>query len=601
MYGERPSFSRYDEEHRKVRRLGIQHGLVFAAIVVAVASALLLFSQSHVTSTNDSFHPEALRVQEVRRAITDRMSRDICGVPLPGHAHCLAQESINNNGTPLISKPSQVSGYGPAQFHTAYNLPCAPGGSVQSICSTPGSFGPQTIAIVDAGGFEGGVSNLYTSVDDYSQNYGIPNCDATNGCLDVVNQTGGASLPAALPQNNYGWTIEMALDVETAHTICQTCKIVLVQSNDDQSTNLATANSEAATFSPVSISNSWSGGDDSSLDSHFEFSNIAEVAATGDTASEGASGAQAWPADNPDVVAVSGTTLAVNVDNTWASETVWGDSGGGCSSYSAPAWQTSYSGWSTNGCGSNRAFGDVSADADPNTGAAVNVDGSWYLVGGTSLATPIIAGIYALTGGVASNTVASSVPYTYFNGSNSHDITSGNDCQSGQTQHCTATTGFDVPSGLGSPNGLGGFTSLPTQPVVTTTTVDTTHVNLTWTASTASAGIKGYNVYRNGTEIAVDQTATNFSDSGLVVNTSYQYQVVAIDNANNLSLAGTATGFPAYPADINLDGHINLLDLSILASEYGEAGPSLGRADINKDGVVNLLDLSILAGAYGSE
>jgi hypothetical protein len=50
-----------------------------------------------------------------------------------------------------------------------------------------------------------------------------------------------------------------------------------------------------------------------------------------------------------------------------------------------------------------------------------------------------------------------------------------------------------------------------------------------------------------------------------------------------------------------MDGHIDLLDLSLLASKYGQCGAGLGRADLNNDGCVDLLDLSLLASKYGSE
>ena len=74
------------------------------------------------------------------------------------------------------------------------------------------------------------------------------------------------------------------------------------------------------------------------------------------------------------------------------------DAGSGCSAYEPkPAWQTD------TGC-SRRSVADVSADADPNTGAAVydsvaySGRSGWFQVGGTSLAAPLIASVYALTG-----------------------------------------------------------------------------------------------------------------------------------------------------------------------------------------------------------
>ena len=108
-------------------------------------------------------------------------------------------------------------------------------------------------------------------------------------------------------------------------------------------------------------------------------------------------------------------------------------------------------------------------------------------------------------------------------------------------------------------------------------------------------------VYRDGTQIATTSTTT-YTDGSLIPNTSYDYQVVAYDSSGNTSLPSIAvSAFTAYPADINEDGHIDLLDLSLLAASYGQCSPSVGRADINQDGCVNLLDLSLLAQAYGSE
>ena len=55
--------------------------------------------------------------------------------------------------------------------------------------------------------------------------YGLPACTTANGCFKKVNQTGGTFYPLKDP----GWALEIALDVETAHAICQNCKILLVE------------------------------------------------------------------------------------------------------------------------------------------------------------------------------------------------------------------------------------------------------------------------------------------------------------------------------------------------------------------------------------
>ncbi len=524
--------------------------------------------------------------------------RQVCQSNETKIANCFAEISIGIDGRPLIVNPSSSSSYGPLQFHTAYNLPCTPGSTVAAICQTPTTFGPQTIAIVDAGSFSSGNSGLESSLAAYDSYYGIASCSISDGCLSVVNQSGSTSpLPA-----DAGWSDEIALDVETAHMICQTCKILLVEANDATGNNLAISNLTASTFNPVSISNSWgSSSDIPSLDSYFKYSNIADIAATGDngTVSVGA----AWPSDIPEVIGVSGTTLTLNTDNTWNSETVWNGSGGGCSNYySAPSWQSSLSNWSTNGCGTYRSFADISADGDPNTGAAINVDGTWYQVGGTSLSAPIIAGIYGLSSGINSSNQVVDNLYLNYNSSNFHDIVTGNDCLSSGQPHCTASVGFDTPSGLGSPNGMNAFLTLPTNPInPVATDINQNSIELSWSINGSVSNVAGYYVYRNGQKIAT-VTTTDYLDSNLTPNTTYNYYIVAFNASNVLSSASlTVTAITSYPADINQDGHINILDLSLLASKYGQSGSNIGRIDINQDGTVNILDLSILAGQYGSE
>jgi subtilase family serine protease len=562
--------------------------LVGLAIFLAGFSFVFLsVSHSNVKADSESNRQHSLR------AIIRHDHKAVCSRPRPGHASCTDVISTKSNGNPLISSPSTSGAYGPTAFHTAYNLPCTPGGSVAATCATPSTFGPTTIAIVDAGNFASGVSGLNASLADYDSYYGIASCSTSNGCLNVVSQTGSSSLPTFT-----GWSDEIALDVEAAHMVCQTCEIVLVEGNSDLTSDLAQAEVEAESFDPASISNSWSGNDETAYDSDFERNGIAIVAATGDTGS--VSNGQDWPADIPQVTAASGTTLQLNSDDSWNSETVWGDSGGGCSiTFAAPSWQTSLSNWSTAGCGSYKAFGDISADGDPNTGAAINMNGSWYESGGTSLSAPLLASIFALTGGVNSSVDAVTVPYANYavQPSDFHDVTSGTDCTSSNTTHCNAGAEFDTPSGLGSPNGLTGFSEL-SSPSVSAKTISQTQINLSWAAIT---GASSYHVYRNNSQIGIT-TSTTYNDTGLTPNNSYSYYVVAYGSSGSASPdSSSVAAYSAYPDDINEDGHINLLDLSTLASVYGQCGSSVGRSDINNDGCVNLLDLSLLAQSYGSE
>jgi hypothetical protein len=105
---------------------------------------------------------------------------------------------------------------------------------------------------------------------------------------------------------------------------------------------------------------------------------------------------------------------------------------------------------------------DVSADADPDTGAAVyDAAYGWMQVGGTSLAAPLIAGVYGLAANASSKSYSASIPYAHV--ASLHDVKSGNDLPGNASLACSASvqcnaaTGYDLPTGLGTPNGIGGF------------------------------------------------------------------------------------------------------------------------------------------------
>jgi chitodextrinase len=143
-------------------------------------------------------------------------------------------------------------------------------------------------------------------------------------------------------------------------------------------------------------------------------------------------------------------------------------------------------------------------------------------------------------------------------------------------------------------------TSPPTVPSGLATTLITSHaVALSWNASTDNVGVAGYNIYRNGTKVGTSSGAT-YSDTGLSPNTTYTYTVSAYDAAGNTSAASssvqatTLTGPAAIVGDLNGDGVVNIVDLSILLSHWGNTHATASQGDLNGDGVVNIVDLSIL-------
>ncbi|HEX6762017.1 MAG TPA: S53 family peptidase, partial [Gaiellaceae bacterium] len=400
-----------------------------AALVVGAMSLVIVVGASGGPATGAG--PNGLRRDGAHGVWFMRA----CGLPVAAHATCGAQVVTNSAGTPMVTNTAPPPGaYGPAEFHTAYNLPT----------SAPGS---QTVGIVDA--YDD--PNIEADLAAYSAQYGLPSCTTANGCFRKINQVGGTTYPAA----NAGWSLEIALDVETAHEICQNCRILLVEATTASLANLGAAENEAVAMGATAISNSWGAFEystettDESL--YFNHPGVAITASTGDDGY----GVQ-FPAASRYVTAVGGTTLNVNGDDTWQSETAWSGAGSGCSRYiPKPSWQTD------SAC-ARRTVADVSADADPNTGAAVydtvaySGETGWFQVGGTSLGSPLIAATYALTG-TAASTDAGSTPYAHTG--SLHDVTSGSNGYCGGTYLCTAKTGYDGPTGLGTPNGIAAFST----------------------------------------------------------------------------------------------------------------------------------------------
>jgi subtilase family serine protease len=357
-------------------------------------------------------------------------SKPVCPGPAAfGSARCHSHVTTDKNGSPNAT--SLPAGYGPVQFQTAYGLPSSTAGA------------GVTIGIVDA--YDD--PNIESDLGVYSSTYGLLACTTANGCFKKVNQTGGTTYPA----KNAGWALEISLDVEIAHAVCPNCKILLVEANSNQFADLNAAEDYAAAHADI-VSNSWGGSESSgetSYDIHFNHIGTPITFSSGDSGY----GVE-YPAASQYVTAVGGTTLTLNTNNTRKNETVWSGAGSGCSAYEPkPSWQTD------NGC-IRRTVVDVAADADPNTGAAVydtvryQGRSGWFKVGGTSLASPIIASVYALAGNAAS-TVDGSFPYSNISGL--FDVKSGSNGSCGGTYLCTGVVGYDGPTGNGTPNGTAAF------------------------------------------------------------------------------------------------------------------------------------------------
>jgi subtilase family serine protease len=355
----------------------------------------------------------------------------VCGAVPFGFARCNAEVITPAKGKPT-SEPA-VS-YTATQLQAAYGV--AGGGTAGS--------GP-LVAVVDAYDSPDAASHLAA----YRTTMGLPLCAGGGvACLlTTYDQRGSTS---NRPGANTGWAQEIDLDVQLVSALCPTCRIALVEADSNSYDNLAAAVDLAGGLAGVvAISNSYGGSEFPTeaafAAAHYDKPGIVITVSSGD-----AGYGVEFPAAAPAVVAVGGTALRLS-GSGW-SETAWSGAGSGCSSYvPKPAWQAAIA----TTCG-NRLVSDVSAVADPNTGVKVYTTGSsgtgWYVFGGTSVASPVVAALYAGSPGPTSDGSA-----LYGTSTGLYDVLSGSNgrCTSGRTTTnallCTAGPGWDGPTGNGTP------------------------------------------------------------------------------------------------------------------------------------------------------
>jgi hypothetical protein len=402
--------------------------------VTAVPSTIGAGAAAAPTGSNAA--ARVARADEIAAAALGRSAKPVCGPVQPGFARCLELVDATPRGFhPTAGGP----GYAPSDLQSAYNLPSATNGT------------GRTIAVVDAYDDPSAAADLAT----YRAMYGLPACTMANGCFRKVNQLGGTSYPAA----NDAWSSEISLDLDMVSAICPNCHILLVEATIPYSTDLGAAEDEAAALGATEISNSYGGPEgsfDQSTDHYYDHPGIAITAGSGDDG-YGVN----YPAASPYVTSVGGTNLEPSGNSRGWMESAWGNTGdggagSGCSAYeSRPSWQSGNPNI-TVVC-AHRAVADVSAVADPASPVIYydSYDGAlgWGLAGGTSASTPIIAGVFALT----TNASAFGTGYLYSHTVGLNDVTSGSNGSCGGSALCTAETGWDGPTGLGTPNGINAF------------------------------------------------------------------------------------------------------------------------------------------------
>lgn len=382
----------------------------------------------------------------------------------------IPKSSIEAAGDAGVRVHTNIRQFVPAEgFHSAQALSGAPP-YVGYYYETPASLGciyklttvvkgcdPNSVTLNPAGG-----SNAIAIVDAYDAPY------AENDLRSFSLQFG---LPSAnfqtvyasghQPPSDAGWELEESLDIEWAHAMAPNAKLYLVEAASDSFSDLLTAVQVAAklvaTAGGGEVAMSWGTSEfynESSYDSNFTSTssantNVVYFAAAGDTPGT------IYPSVSPNVVAVGGTSFRRDPStHAFISEAAWEDTGGGPSQYEPrPTYQSGVSAM----VGSVRGVPDVAALADPNTGVWVldSLNGGWVVVGGTSAATPIWAGIVNRAGTFATNSTAElSTIYNKMTAAKDYKNTTSGFC--GPYNGYLATKAWDFCTGVGSPVGYAG-------------------------------------------------------------------------------------------------------------------------------------------------
>ncbi|GAA5178927.1 hypothetical protein GCM10023322_07260 [Rugosimonospora acidiphila] len=353
----------------------------------------------------------------------------------PGQMACTALVRTDlGAGTGVQPAAPPPPGFAPADLQAAYGLPSSYSGS------------RQTIAVVDA--FDD--PNAEADLAVYRSQFGLPACTVASGCLTRVDQNGGTTFPVPDP----AWANETAIDLDMVSAACPNCRILLVEANSANISDLGSAVNTAVFLGARFVSNSYAGPEDSNNllydNTYFNHPGVAVTVAAGDSG-YGVN----YPAASQYVTAVGGTTLT-RTGTGWRgwSESAYGLASAGCSAYDPkPAWQHD------TGC-ANRSVADVATVADPATGVAYynsfNAAG-WLVGGGTSVGAPLVAAAYGLAGTPPSTGYPAAYPYA--GAAILNDVTAGTDGTCSVTYLCNAGTGYDGPTGLGTPQGPMSFSS----------------------------------------------------------------------------------------------------------------------------------------------
>ena len=347
--------------------------------------------------------------------------------------------------TDLASPPTapwKVKGYTPNQIKGAYGISGYDGAG-------------QTVAIIDAYASP----TILADVNQWSTNRGLPTMNPSQ--LVQIVPPGVYGRPQNPAQDPQGWYGEETLDVEAVHGMAPAAKIVYVGAPNNYRDLDAAMNHVVDQHLAQIVTNSYGYATELLPPGYvkpFEDTLIQAAAegigvyfSSGDTGDETARFGFAtteWPTSSPWVTAVGGTSLGVGQANTRVLETGWGTSDYGCNTttlactrtgwlygagggvsrlFPEPSYQSS-AGLSLSG----RGVPDVAALGDPQTGLLIGQTQTFpegahydeYRIGGTSLSSPIFAGLMALADQKAGHPHGFANPAFYANAGSFYDVLS---------------------------------------------------------------------------------------------------------------------------------------------------------------------------------
>lgn len=310
--------------------------------------------------------------------------------------------------------------------------------------------GSGAIVIVDAYHNPNAASDLAT----FDSQWGLPAANFTQiYCQPYNGGTGTCYTTNTPPATNTGWGLEEALDIEYAHAMAPSAKVFLVEAASSSFADLTWAVAWAGYYADINgggeVSLSWGGSEFSGETSFDKFFNnysgsyypVVYLASGGD------SGTIEYPSASPYVISAGGTTI--NRDSStqnYLSQTCWSGTGRGTSAYETiPAFQSAVGGIA----GTQRLTNDISSDADPASGVYVYdaLNGGWFIVGGTSLSAPTLAGIMNNSGNFMRATVnEGNLLYSEYRGKRTYPA----------DFYDVTPAGYDNCTGIGAAKGLIG-------------------------------------------------------------------------------------------------------------------------------------------------